>query len=138
MPGRRPVFRGAETVLGLRRIPAKAGRGGTEPGCGAGCVRGDADRGRQVSVLPVACGAGGETDGGSDFAADRADAGPGGATPPDGNFGGVSEQRGGGGGPQRDQTQSRCRGVSADVRFTGTRGDGGNGGVAEECAGVLL
>ena len=42
-------------------------------------LRGDADRRRKIAVLPAAGGAVGGADRGGGFAADRADAGPGGA-----------------------------------------------------------
>src|SRR5271155_3365436 len=81
----------AAEVLGVQHVSSAAGADCAEPPGWARCLRGDADGRGQVFVLSVAGGGVGRN-GGGDFSADRADAGPGGAAGADGNSGGGAEQ----------------------------------------------
>jgi DNA-binding protein HU-beta len=77
----------AAALLGISRVSPQAGECYTESAGRARHLRGDADWRREVAVLPASGGDFGE-DGGGGFSADRADAGPGGATGADGHSGG--------------------------------------------------
>src|SRR5579862_2062256 len=78
-------------LLGLRFFSSLAGANRAEPSGSSRYLRGDAHRRGEITLLPIAsCHAAGKN-GGGDFAADRVDAGPGGATCTDGDFGGAAE-----------------------------------------------
>src|SRR5205807_7848838 len=72
-----------EAVLGIQFLPTIAGEHRPEPACRARHLRGDADRRRQVALLPVARRNLGQ-DGGRRFSSDRTHAGSGRAVGADG------------------------------------------------------
>src|SRR6266852_3803755 len=77
----------AAALLGIPRVSPQAGECYPQSAGRARYLRGDADRRREVAVLPASSGDFRE-DGGGGFSADRTDAGPGGATGADGHSGG--------------------------------------------------
>src|ERR1700675_894587 len=77
----------AAALLGIPRVPPQAGECYPQSAGRARYLCGDADRRREVAVLP-ASGGDFREDSGRGFSVDRADAGPGGATGADGYSGG--------------------------------------------------
>src|SRR5204862_3601832 len=109
-------------VLGVWVVSSAAGGDCAVAAGGARCVRGDADGRREIVVLPVACRDAAGADGDCGVAADRLDAGPGGATAADGDCGGAGEQLARCGGAVGGDAAGGARGVSAAVSFAGAIG----------------
>src|SRR6266478_6415056 len=81
---------GAAALLGIPRVSPQTGECYPQSAGRARHLCGDADRRREVAVLPASGGDFGE-DGGGGFSVDRADAGPGRATGADGRSGGSDQ-----------------------------------------------
>src|SRR3990172_67899 len=129
---------GAPALLGLRDIPADAGANCFQPAGWAGRLRGDADRRGQVALLPTAGGHIRRAHGGGGVSADRADAGPGGATYPDGHSGESAEQLVEPAGAVARDAEGGGGGVPAAVSFAGAPGAAGDGGVAATRAAAVF
>src|SRR5208337_2651456 len=108
----------AAALLGIPRVSPQAGERYPQSAGRARYMCGDADRRRKVAVLPASGGDFGE-DGGGGFSADRAHAGPGGATGADGHSGGGDQQLSKRGGAAAGDGEGRARRISAALSFAG-------------------
>src|ERR1019366_6556536 len=130
-------FRSAAALLGIPRVSPKARECYTESAGRARYLRGDADRGREVAVLPASGRDFGE-DGGGGFSADRVDAGPGGATGANGHSGGGDQQLSEFVRAAAGDGASDTGGISAALSFAGAAGRRKYFRLAGERSGGLL